>query len=95
MDQKAQIQLLLENGNLVKRPFVLTPDSGIVGFKEDALERALQHLSRIPAAPNRAKQATLRPRSTLPAHKKKFKERKNDRSHWRRRFYRQLTCLGT
>ena len=36
MELEEQIQLLLENGNLVKRPFVLTSDSGIVGFKEDA-----------------------------------------------------------
>ena len=36
MDQETQIQFLIENGNLVKRPFVLTADSGIVGFKEEA-----------------------------------------------------------
>ena len=31
------IDLLRENGNLIKRPFVLTADSVITGFKEDAL----------------------------------------------------------
>ena len=36
MTQKEQIQLLIENGNLVKRPFLLTGETGIVGFKEDA-----------------------------------------------------------
>lgn len=30
------LKLLSENGKLIKRPFVLTPHSGIVGFKEDA-----------------------------------------------------------
>lgn len=29
------IQLLSSNGKLVKRPFVLTSDTGLVGFKED------------------------------------------------------------
>lgn len=35
------IDLLAANGNLVKRPFVLTPDGGFVGFKEEAWASAL------------------------------------------------------
>ena len=35
MSDKEAITLLSENGNLVKRPFVLGKDWGIVGFKED------------------------------------------------------------
>ena len=35
MSDKEVITLLSENGNLVKRPFVLGKDWGIVGFKED------------------------------------------------------------
>ena len=36
-DQEA-IKLLAENGNLVKRPFVLDGDKATVGFKEDVWE---------------------------------------------------------
>jgi Spx/MgsR family transcriptional regulator len=32
---KEAIQMLSENGKLVKRPFLLTATSGVVGFKED------------------------------------------------------------
>jgi len=35
MSEDEAIALLAENGNLVKRPFLLTADSGTVGFKED------------------------------------------------------------
>jgi len=35
MSVDQQIDLLMTNGNLVKRPFVITENSGIVGFKED------------------------------------------------------------
>jgi len=35
------ISLLNTNGNLVKRPFVLTPDAGLVGFKEDVWAASL------------------------------------------------------
>lgn len=34
-----QFDLLMTNGNLVKRPFVITEDSGIVGFKEDSWKK--------------------------------------------------------
>jgi arsenate reductase len=33
------LKLLAANGNLVKRPFVLTPKSGVVGFREEEWER--------------------------------------------------------
>ena len=33
------LTLLSANGNLVKRPFVLTKDGGVVGFKADEWER--------------------------------------------------------
>ena len=35
MSDKAAIDLLQSNGNLVKRPFVLTKKDGTVGFKEN------------------------------------------------------------
>ena len=35
MSAKDAIDMLSKNGKLVKRPFVLTPKSGLVGFKED------------------------------------------------------------
>lgn len=35
MSAKEAIDLLSTNGNLVKRPFVLGPDRGSVGFKEE------------------------------------------------------------
>jgi len=34
MSQEDAFDLLSENGNLVKRPFLLTKNSGTVGFKE-------------------------------------------------------------
>lgn len=35
MSQAEALELLGRNGNLVKRPFVVSGDSGTVGFKED------------------------------------------------------------
>lgn len=35
LSEKEAIEMLSQNGNLVKRPFVLTDDWGTVGFKED------------------------------------------------------------
>jgi arsenate reductase len=35
MSEEEAIQLLSANGNLVKRPFVLTQTGGLVGFNED------------------------------------------------------------
>jgi arsenate reductase (glutaredoxin) len=35
MTEAEALELLSANGKLVKRPFVLTDDSGTVGFKED------------------------------------------------------------
>jgi arsenate reductase len=35
MEEKEAFELLSQNGNLVKRPFALSPDWGLVGFKED------------------------------------------------------------
>ena len=34
LSEGAALDLLASNGNLVKRPFVLTADGGLVGFKE-------------------------------------------------------------
>lgn len=36
------LDLLSRNGMLVKRPFLLTGDTGLVGFREDAWRRALE-----------------------------------------------------
>lgn len=41
MSEKEAIDLLSQNGNLVKRPFVLGDNWGIVGFKEDAWKKHL------------------------------------------------------
>ena len=35
------LALLAANGNLVKRPFALTPRAGVVGFREEKWERLL------------------------------------------------------
>lgn len=35
MSQEEAFKLLSENGNLVKRPFLISTDWGTVGFKED------------------------------------------------------------
>ena len=42
-DEEA-ISLLSENGNLIKRPFVLSGDKGVIGFKIDEWEAFLQRL---------------------------------------------------
>jgi Spx/MgsR family transcriptional regulator len=34
MGEDEAIELLANNGNLVKRPFLLTPDAGLLGFNE-------------------------------------------------------------
>lgn len=39
LSEAAALDLLAKNGNLVKRPFVLTPDGGVVGFKEAEWEK--------------------------------------------------------
>jgi len=36
MSEQEAIELLSQNGNLVKRPFLLSDDADLVGFKEDA-----------------------------------------------------------
>ena len=41
MSSKEAIQLLTENGNLVKRPFLLAGDFKAVGFKESDWAEAL------------------------------------------------------
>jgi arsenate reductase len=41
MSESAQLKLLAANGNLIKRPFVVTQDGGWVGFKEDEWRQAL------------------------------------------------------
>jgi len=35
LSEDEALELLASNGNLVKRPFVLTPKSGVVGFREE------------------------------------------------------------
>lgn len=35
LSDSAAMDLLAANGNLVKRPFVLTKNGGVVGFKEE------------------------------------------------------------
>lgn len=35
------IKLLAGNGNLIKRPFILTPKGGMVGFRPEELDRLL------------------------------------------------------
>jgi arsenate reductase-like glutaredoxin family protein len=41
MSEPEAIKLLAANGNLVKRPFFLGEDFGLVGFKPEVWERAL------------------------------------------------------
>ena len=41
MSQGEAIELLTSNGKLVKRPFLLSGDTGLVGFKEDEWKKAL------------------------------------------------------
>lgn len=36
MSEEKAIKLLAKNGKLIKRPFVLTPDSGTVGFNKES-----------------------------------------------------------
>ncbi|MDA7661742.1 arsenate reductase family protein [Verrucomicrobia bacterium] len=42
-DEEA-IALLSENGNLIKRPFVLSGDQGVIGFKMDEWDAFLERL---------------------------------------------------
>ena len=42
-DEEA-IALLSENGNLIKRPFVLSGDQGVIGFKVDQWDAFLERL---------------------------------------------------
>jgi arsenate reductase len=41
MSEADAIELLTSNGKLVKRPFLLSGDTGLVGFKEDEWKKAL------------------------------------------------------
>ena len=41
MSEVDALKLLSKNGNLVKRPFVLTDDAGVVGFKNDEWQERL------------------------------------------------------
>jgi arsenate reductase len=41
LSESESIKLLAENGRLVKRPFLLFGDGGLVGFKEDQWKAAL------------------------------------------------------
>ncbi len=36
------LKLLAENGRLVKRPFLLGPETGLVGFREDEWEKSVR-----------------------------------------------------
>lgn len=40
MSEAEALKLLSQHGKLVKRPFVLTNDGGLVGFKEDEWKKA-------------------------------------------------------
>lgn len=42
LSTEAALKLLSTNGNLVKRPFLLTADSGLVGFDEKEWEKVLR-----------------------------------------------------
>ncbi len=41
MTEAAALKLLSENGKLIKRPFLLTPKSGAVGFKPESWSKLL------------------------------------------------------
>ncbi len=41
MTPEQALELLSQNGNLVKRPFVIAGDTCLVGFQEDAWDKAL------------------------------------------------------
>ena len=41
LSEPEALALLAQNGNLVKRPFLLTKTSGTTGFKQDEWERLL------------------------------------------------------
>ena len=41
MDEKAQYDLLAQDGMLVKRPIIVTDNAVLTGFKEAAWEEAL------------------------------------------------------
>lgn len=41
LSESEALQLLSKNGKLIKRPFLLTEDSGTVGFKEDQWKKLL------------------------------------------------------
>ena len=44
LTDKEAIALLSENGNLIKRPFVLSGDQGVIGFKMDEWDAFLERL---------------------------------------------------
>lgn len=41
LSEEECLDLLASDGMLIKRPFILTSNRGLVGFKEDALEALL------------------------------------------------------
>jgi arsenate reductase len=41
MSESEILEMLSKNGNLIKRPFVLSKDFGLVGFKEEEWEKNL------------------------------------------------------
>ena len=43
MSEKEALDLLAKHGNLVKRPFLLMKNRGVVGFKEDEWKMLLKH----------------------------------------------------
>jgi arsenate reductase (glutaredoxin) len=42
MGESEALQLLSQNGKLIKRPFLLTTEGGTVGFKEDTWKKLLR-----------------------------------------------------
>ncbi len=41
LSEKEALKLLSENGKLIKRPFILTPTGGLVGFKQELWAKLL------------------------------------------------------
>jgi arsenate reductase len=42
LTEKEALKLLSENGKLIKRPFLLAQNYGLVGFKKEAWEKQLK-----------------------------------------------------
>lgn len=56
LSEDGALALLAQHGKLVKRPFVLLKDRGLLGFKEDEWEKAFRHFDRLARRPSARKQ---------------------------------------